>query len=179
MKYKVTLIFLLINLVVHWIMQMLPYSTFLDVHDSFCFNTNNNPLTSITYSFFHKDDTHLYSNILAMVFFGVILEKILDAKNMIFLYIIGAIGGAIFFAIFCDQKSLLIGASAACFAFMSASLVLDFGALFFILFIFFFHKDFWALVENPFYSVPTSVGHLGGLIFGAIYAFTIKIYNHD
>lgn len=178
MKYKVTLIFLLINLVVHWITQMLPYSTFLDVRDTFCFNTDNNPLTSITYAFFHRDDQHLYSNILAMVFFGVILEKILDAKNMVFLYILGAMGGAISFAIFCDQRTLLIGASAACFAFMSATLVLDFNILFLVLFIFFSHKDFWALVENPFYSVPTSVGHFGGIIFGAVYAFTIKFYKH-
>lgn len=179
MKYKITLIFLLINFVVHWIMQMLPYSTFLSIRDAVCFNTGNSPLTSITYAFFHKDDSHLYGNVLALVFFGVILEKILDAKNMVFLYMFGAIGGAIFFAIFCDQNTLLIGASAACFAFMSATLILDFNVLFFILFLFFSHKDFWILVENPFYSVPTSVGHLGGLIFGAIYAFILKFYNHD
>ena len=178
MKYKTTLIFFLINFVIHWIMQMLPYTTVLSIGNKFFFNLDNNPMTSITYAFFHKDTQHLYANILPMVFYGVILEKVLDSKNLAFLYVIGAIGGAVFFGLFCDPETTLVGASAACYGFMSAALILDFDILYLFLSILFFYKDFWVLVESPFYSSPTSVGHLGGLVFGAIYALTIKTYKH-
>ncbi len=57
----------------------------------------NNPLTWITYQFSHQGGLHLFSNMLLMIFFAAIVERMLGGFLMGVIYILGGLVGASFF----------------------------------------------------------------------------------
>ena len=87
------------------------------------------PWSIITYMFMHRDLIHLIFNLLALYWFGKIFIDYFSQKQLVGLYILGGIGGAIFYLIAYNITntfqyniffSYLIGASASVMAIIFA-----------------------------------------------------------
>ena len=179
MKYRTTLIFFLINVIIHIIVNSLTNNDGKIFLDYVGFDSDNPIYTTVTYSFVHLSNEHLLSNMMVFVLYSSLLEDVLNGRQLIFLYIGGAIGGALLYATFCGQYVGLVGASAACFSFVAASMILKFKPILFVITLFFLYKEVFALIVYPLEIIPTQVSHLGGFIFGIFFATVIKIEKHD
>lgn len=73
------------------------------------------PWTLVTYIFLHGSFSHLYSNMIALVIFGSILEKVVGYKNFLKIFFSAGIFSGIFGMIF---YSSVIGASGAVYGIM-------------------------------------------------------------
>lgn len=87
------------------------------------------PWSIITYMFMHRDLIHLIFNLLALYWFGKIFIDYFSQKQLVGLYILGGIGGAVFYLIAYNITntfqyniffSYLIGASASVMAIIFA-----------------------------------------------------------
>ena len=82
----------------------------------------------ITYMFTHANLTHLLSNMLGLIFFGIAVEKVIGSKEFILFYFLtGICSGLISIFIFVLTKNylaILIGASGALYAVMLAYAVI-------------------------------------------------------
>lgn len=77
----------------------------------------------VTYMFIHGSITHIVFNMIALVFFGIALEKAIGSKEFLLMYMLcGILCGLISFLIytFLDITILLIGASGAIYAILLA-----------------------------------------------------------
>lgn len=72
------------------------------------------PWTLLTYSFLHGDIWHIAFNMLGLFFFGPRLEMRLGGKRFLWLYGLGALGGAALSFVFAPHAAV-IGASGALF----------------------------------------------------------------
>lgn len=72
------------------------------------------PWTALTYMFLHDGLGHLFSNLLALFFFGPAVESRLGSRRFITLYFLSGFSGALLSAIFVPFAPIL-GASAAVF----------------------------------------------------------------
>ena len=76
----------------------------------------------ITYMFTHANLTHLLSNMLGLIFFGIAVEKVIGSKEFVLFYFLtGICSGLISIFIFVLTKNylaILIGASGALYAVM-------------------------------------------------------------
>ncbi len=137
------------------------------------------PWTIITYMFLHSTYyiPHLLYNMLALVLFGPILEKIIGSKRFLISYflsgVIAGFGSIIFY-------EATIGASGAIFGILGTLAILKPRMMVFIgyfpmpmsLAVF-----FWALGNFAGLFSPDNVAyasHLFGLFFGLIYGFYLK-----
>jgi membrane associated rhomboid family serine protease len=79
----------------------------------------NKPLTWITYQFSHQGAFHLFSNMLLMIFFAAVVEKMVGGFMMGVVYLLGGLVGAYFFMKM-DSSGLIpmVGASASVTALM-------------------------------------------------------------
>lgn len=179
MKYRTTLIFFLINVIIHIIINSSTKHDEQVLMDYMKFNPHNPFYTTVTYAFVHLNNDHLLANMLVLVLYGSLLEDVLNGKQLTFLYIGGAISGALLYAIFCNQYAGLIGASAACFSFVAVSMILNFNPILFIVTLFLLYKEVLAIIIYPLEMIPSQVSHLGGFIFGIFFATVIKIEKHD
>lgn len=179
MKYRTTLIFFLINIVIHIIINSLTKHDGEVFVDYLRFDSDNPFYTTLSYAFVHHNSEHLLANMLVLVLYGSLLEEVLNGRQLTFLYVGGAISGALLYAIFCNQYVGLVGASAACFCFVAASMILNFKPLLFIISLFFIYKEIATIVTFPLEEIPSQVSHLGGFIFGIFYATIIKIQQHE
>jgi len=73
------------------------------------------PWTLVTYSFLHGDVWHIGFNMLGLFFFGPRVEMRLGGKRLLWLYFLGALGGAALSFAFA-RYAAVIGASGALFA---------------------------------------------------------------
>jgi membrane associated rhomboid family serine protease len=86
------------------------------------------PWTLLTYSFVHVDFWHLLINCLWLAWFGTLLKEIAGTRWVLTNFFAGAIAGALCFiagsAVYAPQSNAsLIGASAAVFAVVSATMI--------------------------------------------------------
>ena len=79
----------------------------------------NKPLTWITYQFSHQGAFHLFSNMLLMIFFAAVVEKMVGGFMMGVVYLLGGMIGAYFFMTM-ESSGLIpmVGASASVTALM-------------------------------------------------------------
>lgn len=86
------------------------------------------PWTVLTYMFTHYDPFHILFNLLTLYWFGKIMLWRCSPRQMVWLYIYGGVSGAIFYLIaaqlFAGVGGLLLGASAAVMAIMTATAVM-------------------------------------------------------
>jgi len=139
------------------------------------------PWTIVTSMFVHGGFEHLFMNMLALYFFGMYIERIIDEKNLIRLYFIGGIAGSLFyiffafFSPFTPINSVVVGASGALFAIGGALAVLR-PYMRVIIFPFPVPMPMWMaeviifLIVSLFPNVAWE-GHLGGLIAGVLFAY--------
>lgn len=144
------------------------------------------PWTLLTYMFVHANLLHLFFNMLMLYWFGRLFLNYFIPKNLLALYLIGGLGGALLYIIafntipyYVDMNaSVMVGASASVTAVIFASafykpnqevMLLFLGRVKIIyIALFIFVLDFLALAspENP----GGHIAHIGGAIVGYAYA---------
>lgn len=79
----------------------------------------NKPLTWLTYQFSHQSGFHLFSNMLLLIFFAAVVEKMVGGFLMGIVYVLGGLMGAYFFMNM-ESSGLIpmVGASASVTALM-------------------------------------------------------------
>ncbi len=183
---------ILINTVIFLVANILFHTNIIDITYFIGLNANVNdlkimPYGLLTYMFLHLGLGHVFSNMLLLYFAGKLMEELLGYKRMLFTYIGGGIFGGLFFLILSWLiggfyiESLLLGASASvlaifvvCAIYMPELEILIFGVfpirlkwLVLIVFLATTVIDFSVNTGGKF-------AHLGGALFGLIYAYNLK-----
>lgn len=150
------------------------------------------PWSLISYSFLHAGLSHILWNMLFLYWFGPMVLNLFTSKRFLTLYLLGALsGGALFviaynvFPVFADSFTVshLIGASA------SVRAVMIFIAIFSPyseIRIFFIRIKLWHialfvvaldLIMIPISNAGGNIAHLGGALFGYLYATQLQKGN--
>lgn len=149
------------------------------------------PWSIITYAFLHAGIWHLFWNMYLLYWFGTYVLNLFTAKRFLTIYLLGAISGGFLymlsynlFPVFNNINSNLMGASAAVLA------IVIFIATYTpntIVQIFMFKVKLWqiglAMVLLDIVQLPSSgnagglIAHLGGALFGYVYAIQLKKGN--
>ncbi len=149
------------------------------------------PWSILTYSFLHFDFWHIFWNMLVLYWFGQYALNLFTEKKFLTIYVLGAIcGGLLFvlaynlFPVLNGTLAYLIGASAAVRAIMIfiAAYTPNSEVRIFV-----FNIKLWQIgvfvVLSDLIQIPTSgnagglIAHLGGALFGYIYAVQLKKGN--
>ncbi len=142
------------------------------------------PWRILTSIFVHSNLTHLVTNMLALYFFGMYVERILTEKQLIRIYFIGGLCGSLMYlalaylGIFTSWNASVVGSSGALFAIGGALAYLRPNMQMYI-FPFPVPLPMWAAEALIFFftaTIPNVAwqGHLGGLIAGVILAKRYK-----
>lgn len=148
------------------------------------------PWTLITYMFFHEEFLHILFNLLWLYWFGQIFLQYLSQRQLVGVYILGGIAGALMFILFYNiflvfRASVIIalalGASASVLAIVVAISTLQPNFAINLLFIGPVKLKYLALftVILDLISIPVSnagghIAHLGGALFGYLYIRGIR-----
>jgi membrane associated rhomboid family serine protease len=143
--------------------------------------------TIITHIFIHANLTHLFVNMISLMFIGSFVEKLIGKKRFLWTYFGGGIAAALLFIIVAgitgtDLNTFAVGASGAIFALGGLLAVLTpklpvlvffvlplpmWAAMIFLLGV------MWIISITA--GVPIgNIAHLGGLILGVGYGFYLK-----
>lgn len=148
------------------------------------------PWTIFTYMFLHFEFWHLLFNMLWLYWFGKIFNEFLSGRQLVTVYILGGLAGGLLyvlaFNIFPVFESILpisfaLGASASVMAIVTA---ISFFVPDYHLNLLFFGRIkilylAIALFVFDFFMIPTGnagghIAHIGGALFGLIYALVLK-----
>lgn len=150
------------------------------------------PWSLISYSFLHAGLSHILWNMLFLYWFGPMVLNIFNGKRFLTLYLLGALSGGLLFVaaynvfpVFADSftKTHLIGASA------SVRAVMIFIAIFSPyseIQLFFFRIKLWHIalfvvvldiIMIPISNAGGNIAHLGGALFGYLYATQLRKGN--
>ncbi len=148
------------------------------------------PWSIISYSFLHQDFLHLLFNMVTLYYVSKLFLTRFNSKLLLNIYLLGGIiGGVLFvlaynvFPVFENEQSFLVGASASVMAvliFVTAYLpqlevsVFSFRIKLWQLGLFFVVLD---ILQMPYGNSGGHVAHLGGALFGYIYATQYKKGN--
>lgn len=146
------------------------------------------PWTIITYMFAHTDFFHILFNMLWLYWFGNIFLFTSTPKQMVALYLLGGIGGAIaylllynFHPIFANIYGTLIGASASVIAIVIATAIIHPEYKMNLLFIGEVSLKWIAIFTIIISAIGLTgsnaggqIAHIGGAAVGALYGIMIK-----
>ncbi|HNY08391.1 MAG TPA: rhomboid family intramembrane serine protease [Tenuifilaceae bacterium] len=148
------------------------------------------PWTLLTYMFFHENFLHILFNLLWLYWFGRLFLQHLSQRQLVGVYLLGGITGAIFFIaaynilpVFraISSEAMALGASASVLAIVIAVSTLKPNNSIYILFLGEVKLKYLALatIIIDIISIPVSnpgghIAHLGGAVFG--FSF-IKLLN--
>ena len=165
-----------INIVLHWLEVPSAWTEVL-----------HRPWTVITYSFLHIDFLHILFNMLWLYWLGRIFMEYFNVKQLMALYIYGAIGGAVAYVLASSVRGMepLLGASASVYAIVVAvatyspnyrigllflgSVALKWVVLAMVLI---------DLLQMDALSSGGHIAHLGGALVGFFYAMMMR-RGHD
>ncbi len=146
--------------------------------------------TPITYMFVHYDFIHILFNMLNLYWFGIIFLRYYSQKQLLGVYFIGGLLGALFFIVsynvFPGLKTNIsipmIGASASIMAIVWAGVYYNPSYKINLMFIgpvkvvylglFFFIIDLVSI--SSFSNTGGHISHIGGAVFGILYAMQMK-----
>jgi membrane associated rhomboid family serine protease len=128
----------------------------------------------LTGTFVHVNLLHLLFNMIALWFFGPMVETLLGRTRFIALYLLSALAGSVAVYLFTPPPVATIGASGAVFGVLGAALVISFQRKM---------DTSWLLMLLGFNLIYSFVapgvswqGHLGGLVaglgLGAVFAYS-------
>ena len=146
------------------------------------------PWSIITYAFLHAGFLHILFNMLWLYWFGRIFLNYFTGKQMVGLYLLGAISGALAYVLaynvfpyFSGQEGYLLGASAAVMAIVFAAatyspnfeirLILIGRVKLIYLAIVTFLVDFLSITSS---NAGGHFAHIGGALFGILFALQYK-----
>jgi len=154
----------------------------------------------ITYQFIHSGFLHLFSNMMILVLFGVLVEIQSGSWICLMLYLIGGIVGGIFYNITTGSNMApLIGASGSVSALLSFYLFTEPRSYLRFFFFFFPTEDYYgdiylskwwlvplliltdinAILTYPDWSLTVAhTAHLGAILFGIFAAGLIKLFSY-
>ena len=149
------------------------------------------PWSFVTYAFLHAGFWHLFWNMYLLYWFGLYVLNLFTSKRFLTIYLLGAINGGLFyvlaynlFPVFNNISSNLMGASAAVLAIVIFIATYTPDAM---VRIFIFRIKLWqiglVMVLLDLFQLPSSgnagglIAHMGGAIFGYIYAIHLKKGN--
>jgi membrane associated rhomboid family serine protease len=142
------------------------------------------PWTIVTYMFLHADLWHLVFNMLALYFFGPMLELRLGGRRFLGLYLVSGVTGALFS--FTTPFGRVIGASGAVYGVMYGFArywprvqVLIWGILPVQAWVLVIVMTALALYGGAGFGQPgvAHFAHLGGFAGGALYLFILERYS--
>ena len=136
------------------------------------------PWSIITSMFVHAGLWHIFANMLALFFFGSYLARLIGDRNFLILYFAGGILGSLFFLFLGPANVTAVGASGAIFALGGALTILQPNLRVFV-FPIPAPMPLWIAIIGGFaiLSLVPNVAwqaHLGGLVFGAGFAYYLK-----
>ena len=149
------------------------------------------PWSFVTYAFLHAGFWHLFWNMYLLYWFGLYVLNLFTSKRFLTIYLLGAINGGLFyvlaynfFPVFNNISSNLMGASAAVLAIVIFIATYTPEAM---VRIFTFRIKLWqiglVMVLLDLLQLPSSgnagglIAHMGGAIFGYVYAIHLKKGN--
>jgi|TARA_B100002003_G_C14086073_1_gene522440 membrane associated rhomboid family serine protease len=149
--------------------------------------TGNHLWTFVTSMFMHGNLTHLFVNMLSLMFIGNFVEKLIGKNRFLWLYFGGGIFAGVFFVLIAlatgnDLNVYAVGASGAIFALGGLLAVLTPRLPVLVFFI--IPMPMWAamgflmlglwLISASFGLPIGNIAHLGGLVVGLGYGFYLK-----
>ena len=150
--------------------------------------------TIFTYMFLHQNFWHLFGNMLWLYFMGIIALQYLKDIQILTLYIIGGLSGAILyvigfniFPVFIQIKNeaFLLGASAAVTAivvgiaaYKPREVVYLFGVLKLELWVIAIFMVIWDLALLPLSNPGGHLAHIGGAVYGLIFGIQLAKGNN-
>ena len=186
----VFLIPLIINTILYLLnIKTLSFFNFFDLHPQINYLLNN-IWTIITYAFIHNDIYHIFWNMFILYFASEYFLNFFDEKKYIKTYFYGILFGGLFFVlsynlfpVFKNDFTTLIGSSAAVYSVLificsyfpnnKVNLILFNIELKYIGIIYILLSLVQIPVENP----GGNIAHLGGALWGYLYA--MSIYNNS
>jgi membrane associated rhomboid family serine protease len=151
------------------------------------------PWTLITYMFTHKDIWHILFNMLWLYWFGIIFLEYLDQRKLVSVYLLGGLSGAVVYILSFNifpafkgvlDESVAMGASASVMAIVIAIAVYvpDYTVQLFLfgrIKIKYMALAIFVLTSVMDFSVNSGgkLAHIGGALFGLLYALNIKRGN--
>ncbi len=190
----VNIIIFIIPLIMNTILYLLSINTlsffnFLDLHPQINYLLKN-IWTIITYAFIHNDIYHIFWNMFILYFASEYFLNFFDEKKYIKTYFYGILFGGLFFVlsynlfpVFETDSTTLIGSSAAVYSVLifictyfpnnKVNLILFNIELKYIGMIYILLSLVQIPIENP----GGNIAHLGGALWGYLYA--MSIYNNS
>src|SRR5690554_262034 len=146
------------------------------------------PWTPITYMFLHEGFLHLLFNVLGLYWFGKLFLYHFEGEKLLSVYLMGGLVGALtyilafnLFPAFSQMNSIMLGASAAVFAILTAIAVYDPNREIHLFFIGRFPLKYISAfyVVLSIISISTSnpggnLAHLGGAFWGWLYIAQLR-----
>src|SRR3989344_9466645 len=135
------------------------------------------PWTLLTAVFLHGGFQHLFYNVFALLFFGLILEKVIDSRRLLIVFFVSGLVASVAAALF---YSASLGASGAIFGIIGTLAILRPRMVVYVGFIplpMIVATALWAAgdIFGLFYpSQIANAAHLGGLFVGTIYGLHLR-----
>ncbi|MCX2573964.1 rhomboid family intramembrane serine protease [Pedobacter sandarakinus] len=134
----------------------------------------------VTYQFIHGSLSHIFFNMYALIYLGLMIENKLGWKQFLFIYLVSGICGGLVSLTF-HQEGIMLGASGAIMGLYGAFIVLLLNKTFEraanqALLLSTLIVSFLVLINGAFGKNVDNAAHIGGFISGAIfcYLFTVK-----
>ncbi len=139
------------------------------------------PWRFVTSIFLHANFAHLFYNMLALFFFGLYLEGLVNRKTYLTIFFISGIFGNLLFLLTTFNPSIpAVGASGAIYGIIGALAALRPYAVVFVYFTpmpLIVLAALWALISFIGIFVPSNIAHaahLSGLITGYVIGYILK-----
>jgi len=126
--YNATLIIIAVNVFVYLLTNMFPNLVYVLGLNPVLFWGAQMYWQPFTYMFVHGGFTHIFFNMLGLVFFGIAVERAMGSKEFLLMYLLcGFLSGLISLAVYTEAgliHTLLIGASGAIYSMLLAYAVI-------------------------------------------------------
>lgn len=146
------------------------------------------PWTALTYMFTQYDVMHILFNMLWLYWFGTLFNMVATPRQLLALYILGGLGGAVFFMagynifpFLAHHRGMLLGSSASVLAIVTATVCLMPDFRMNLLFIGSVKIKWIALATYALVILGVTganaggnLAHLGGVAVGALWAIRLK-----
>ncbi|MBI4896005.1 MAG: rhomboid family intramembrane serine protease [Candidatus Aenigmarchaeota archaeon] len=174
-KYPITIILAVVCTLIFLVQILVPSTT-----DTFVLQSADalaRPWTLITAIFLHGSPSHLFSNLFALVMFGLILENFIGAKRLLSVFLAAGFTASIAATFFYDST---LGASGAIFGVMGALAVLRPRLVVWVLGVpmpMIVASVVWLLIDLLGVFFPTDVAnmaHIAGLLIGIVIGLVLR-----